>query len=115
MTNNYIPMIEARGGTYREVGKQIGGSFVMMGTPLADIHLHSHLAYDQPVGNIAYIYIFAAVAFFILMIACINYMNMATARSAGRAGGDDAGGGAGGGRSQPSRNGSPTHRARAVA
>ena len=42
---------------------------------------------DEPeeLGSISYIYIFAAVAFFMLFIACINYMNLTTARSARRA------------------------------
>ena len=54
--------------------------------PLTSIHLHSNL--DGELGansDIAYIYIFSAVAFFLLLIACINFMNLATARSAGRA------------------------------
>jgi putative ABC transport system permease protein len=53
--------------------------------PLADIHLYSDLAYDEPGGNRISLYGFAAVAVFILLVACINYMNLATARSAKRA------------------------------
>ena len=49
--------------------------------PLADIHLNSDLQYDLPGGNRAYLYAFAAVALFILVVACINYINLATARS----------------------------------
>lgn len=49
--------------------------------PLADIHLKSKVNYDLPRGNSLHLYAFAAVAIFILMIACINYMNLATARS----------------------------------
>lgn len=60
-------------------------SFTPMATPLAKIHYHSKLGGDEPTGNIAYIYIFSAIAFLILIVACINYMNMATARSASRA------------------------------
>lgn len=52
--------------------------------PLADIHLNSDLEYDQPTGNRLYLYAFAAVAAFILAIACINYVNLATARAAQR-------------------------------
>ena len=54
--------------------------------PLEKIHLYSNRPFDlSPGGNIQYIYIFSAVALFILLIACINFMNLATARSANRA------------------------------
>ena len=53
--------------------------------PLADIHLNSVDRSDRPTGNKFYIYTFGAIAFFILLVACINYMNLATARSAKRA------------------------------
>lgn len=54
--------------------------------PLTDIHLHSRLDFEiEPNSDIAYVYIFSAVALFVLLIACINFMNLATARSARRA------------------------------
>lgn len=54
--------------------------------PLTDIHLYSNLNNDIGVnGDIKYVLIFSAVAIFILFIACINFMNLSTARSAGRA------------------------------
>ncbi len=50
------------------------------------IHLHSNLEREpEELGNMSYIWIFSAVAFFMLLIACINYMNLTTARSARRA------------------------------
>ncbi|HWC55286.1 MAG TPA: ABC transporter permease [Chitinophagaceae bacterium] len=53
---------------------------------LTDIHLHSHTDYEaEPNGDITRVYIFAAIALFILLIACINYMNLSTARSTLRA------------------------------
>jgi len=66
--------------------KVLGGEIGFFIQPMIDIHLHSKLGYDTP-GNsdIAYVYIFSAIAFFILLIACINFMNLATARSSGRA------------------------------
>jgi putative ABC transport system permease protein len=54
--------------------------------PVTDIHLHSSRQVELSAnGNIQYVYIFSAVALFILLIACINFMNLSTARSAGRA------------------------------
>ncbi len=54
--------------------------------PLTDIHLHSDRFPELGTnGNIQYVYIFGAVALFILLIACINFMNLSTARSANRA------------------------------
>ena len=53
---------------------------------ITDIHLYSKIQDEAEAGgDISYIYIFAAVAVFMLLIACINYMNLATARSANRA------------------------------
>jgi putative ABC transport system permease protein len=53
---------------------------------LTDIHLHSHLNFESwPNGDIKYLYIFSAIGLLILLIACINYMNLATARSVMRA------------------------------
>ena len=55
--------------------------------PVTDIHLHSHLERElAPNSDITYVYLFGAIAVFIILIACINFMNLATARSAGRAG-----------------------------
>jgi putative ABC transport system permease protein len=54
--------------------------------PVTSIHLHSKLEGEpEETGDMSYIRIFSAVAFFMLLIACINYMNLTTARSARRA------------------------------
>lgn len=67
---------------FRESGNYVRYTFI----PLTDIHLHSNRTAElSPNGNIQYVYIFSAVALFVLLIACINFMNLATARSAGRA------------------------------
>jgi putative ABC transport system permease protein len=53
---------------------------------LTDIHLYSHTDYEaEPNGDIRRVYIFSIIGLFILVIACINYMNLSTARSALRA------------------------------
>ncbi|MEA3477902.1 MAG: ABC transporter permease [Bacteroidota bacterium] len=52
---------------------------------ISSIHLHSHLLGEiSPNGDAIYIYIFSSVALFILLIACINFMNLSTARSSRR-------------------------------
>ncbi|HTF17471.1 MAG TPA: ABC transporter permease [Chryseolinea sp.] len=54
--------------------------------PVTDIHLKSKLHWElEPNGNIEYIYILAAAALFTLLIACVNFMNLSTAKSAERA------------------------------
>ncbi len=54
--------------------------------PLLKVHLYSSLAGFEPNGSIKYIYMFALIALLILIIACANYTNLATAQSAGRTG-----------------------------
>ena len=54
--------------------------------PLTKVHLYSSLAGFEPNGSITYIYMFLAIAFLILVIACANYTNLATAQSASRCG-----------------------------
>lgn len=63
-----------------------GDEWGYFATALTDIHLRSK-ANDSiaPPGNIAYLYFFGSIGIFIIAIACINFMNLATARSAGRA------------------------------
>jgi putative ABC transport system permease protein len=66
--------------------KQVGITLYLMIQPLGDLHLRSNLDYDiDNRGNLPMIYIFTAIAIFILIIACINFMNLATARSMKRA------------------------------
>ncbi len=66
---------------FKKAGNMIEYSLM----PLTKIHLYSDYTFElSPSGNIQYIYIFAAVAFFILLIACINFMNLSTAHSANR-------------------------------
>jgi len=65
--------------------KQVNSAWRSWLQPLADVHLHSEVTYDRPVGNLMYLYGCAAIALVILAIACINYMNLATARATRRA------------------------------
>lgn len=67
---------------FEKEGNKIEHSLI----PITDIHLYSNRAQElSPSGNIQYVYIFSAVALFILLIACVNFMNLTTARSANRA------------------------------
>jgi putative ABC transport system permease protein len=66
--------------------KKAGNKLEYTLQPLTKIHLYSAGQHElEPGGNIQYVYIFSAVAVFILLIACINFMNLTTARSAKRA------------------------------
>ena len=72
----------------RYIGKQLkaaGGQIRPFLQPLTDIYLHSHLEFEiSPNGDIRYVYLFLIIAFFVLVLACINFMNLSTARSASR-------------------------------
>ncbi|GAB3524064.1 ABC transporter permease [Emticicia fontis] len=67
---------------FRKSGNKLEYSII----PLTDIHLKSDRFPEMGVnGNMQYVYIFSAVALFVLLLACINFMNLSTARSANRA------------------------------
>ena len=73
---------EIFGVTFEQL-KRTGNNYEFHLQPLTDIHLNSHLDYElEPNSDIKYIYIFSIIALFILLIACINFMNLSTARSA---------------------------------
>jgi putative ABC transport system permease protein len=66
--------------------EQSGSYYRFTFFPITKIHLESNaLAEFGPNGSITYVYIFSAIAVFILLIACINFMNLSTARSSNRA------------------------------
>ena len=61
--------------------KGYGKEMKMTLQPVMDIHLKSHLKWElQPNGNIIYIYLFITIAMLVIVVACINYINLATAR-----------------------------------
>lgn len=70
---------------YKSFGDQVGGKYDPILQPLADIHFHSDLINDEATGNIAYVYAFTGIGVFIIILACINYMNLSTAKSINRA------------------------------
>jgi len=71
-----IPFQEANG---------VSGQFRYHFDPLAGLHFNNTKDYDLPRGNRNYIYIFGAVAIFILVIACINFINLSLAQNGRRA------------------------------
>ncbi|HOO99132.1 MAG TPA: ABC transporter permease [Bacteroidales bacterium] len=66
------------------LGRQINATFQLRATRIDKVHFNSDLEFDLPVGNFNYIIIFSLVGVLILLIASLNYMNMATARSTNR-------------------------------
>ncbi|MBN2763011.1 MAG: ABC transporter permease [Bacteroidales bacterium] len=66
--------------------KGINDRYEFVLQPLLDIHLKSDFEVElEPAGNIQYVYIFTSIALLILIVACINFMNLATATTANRA------------------------------
>lgn len=85
--NNYLAkdLQEQLHSSLNDLEKK-GNHFIYHLMPLTDIHLHSDKSYEiEGNGNITYVYIFSIIAIFILLIACVNFMNLSTARSANRA------------------------------
>ncbi|KAB7732850.1 FtsX-like permease family protein [Rudanella paleaurantiibacter] len=67
---------------FRQKGNEVG----LFLQPLTDIHLRSDIPFDlEPGSDIRYVYMFGAIALFMLLIACINFMNLSTAGSSKRA------------------------------
>ncbi len=82
-----FPAFVDRRMDHKNYNGQLPSKFTRLGLQkLTDIHLHSHTDYEaEPNGDINRVYIFSIIGLFILLIACINYMNLSTARSALRA------------------------------
>ncbi|HLO91019.1 MAG TPA: FtsX-like permease family protein [Lentimicrobium sp.] len=69
----------------KSVGDQLNATFSLMATRLDQIHHTTKLGGDFPAGNKSYLYLMGLVGFMILILAAINYMNLATARATKRA------------------------------
>lgn len=86
MNTYYIPRLREEGRQLPEILKSV--RFILQ--PLADIHLKSYDVEDYKVttdnrGDIRIIWLFGSIALFLLLIACINFINLSTAKSASRA------------------------------
>jgi putative ABC transport system permease protein len=83
---NVGPELEQGLGLTWDEFKKNGGKYAYYIYPMADTHLYTSNIQDQFTNSdIKYVYIFSIVGAFILIIACINFMNLSTAKSAGRA------------------------------
>jgi putative ABC transport system permease protein len=87
MVVKYVaPLLRAAANVSLEDFFKAGNIVAFSLTPLTAIHLHSNKTAELGAnGNVQYVYIFSAIAFFILLIACVNFMNLSTARSSNRA------------------------------
>jgi putative ABC transport system permease protein len=83
MTKYYIPVMKQNGDKEAETILQNAKLLIQ---PIADIHLYSANIDDRlDKGDIRFVWLFGAIAVFILVIACINFINLSTAKSANRA------------------------------
>ncbi len=81
-----VPEIQQDMGVSLAEAQKSVDTFVFYLQPLQRIHLYSHTSYEmEPNGDIKYVYIFSALAAFILLLACVNFINLSTATSAKRA------------------------------
>jgi putative ABC transport system permease protein len=87
MVEKYVgPQLKQILGITVEDFKKAGNDFKYVIEPLKDIHLKGATQYNlEPSGSLTTVYIFSIVALMILVVAVINYVNLATAKSAGRA------------------------------
>lgn len=79
-----VPEVQQDMGISLAEAQKSINSFRFYLQPLTDIHLYSNTKYElEPNGDINYLYIFGALAVFILLLACVNFTNLSTA-SAGK-------------------------------
>lgn len=74
------PQLQQASGISFETFRKAGNNLGLFLEPLTDIHLKSDVLFDlSEGGDLRYVYIFSAIALFMLLIACINFMNLSTA------------------------------------
>jgi len=80
-----VPEIQRDMGVSLEEAQKTGTGFRFVLQPVTDIHLHSSTKYElEANADINYVYIFGALAIFVLLIACVNFINLSTANSVKR-------------------------------
>lgn len=87
MVDKYIgPEVDQFLGISIDKWRESGDDYGYFIQPMTDIRLYSKTDGNiEDVGNVAYVYLLSIVSIFIIVIACINFMNLSTARSSGRA------------------------------
>lgn len=81
-----VPEVQADMGVSLAEAQKAVNTFIFTLRPLGDIHLGSHTSMELGTnGDIKYVYIFGALAVFILLLACVNFINLSTATSSRRA------------------------------
>lgn len=81
-----VPEVQADMGVSLAEAQKAVSTFVFTLQPLSKIHLYSHSNFELGVNSdIKYVYIFGALAIFILLLACVNFVNLSTATSTRRA------------------------------
>ncbi len=83
LTKYYVPMLKQNGDKQAD---DIAKNLKLLIQPITDVHLYSSNIDDRlDKGDIKFVWLFGAIAVFILVIACINFINLSTAKSANRA------------------------------
>ncbi len=87
LSRKYVgPVIQAAMGVTYDQFTESGNKIGFFLQPLVDIHLHSDLSNElEPNGNSTSVFVFSAIALIILILACVNFVNLTTARSVQRA------------------------------
>lgn len=70
---------------FSSAAEKLGGTYTPFLEPFAQSHFYSNTDYDEPQGDISFVYTFTAVGLFVVLLVCINYVNLSTARSLTRA------------------------------
>jgi len=87
MVEKYMaPQIQQKMGLSLSQFKTNGNELGFLLQPLTSIHLYSETNFElDPAGNASYVYIFGVIAIFMLVVACINFVNLSTAGASKRA------------------------------